>query len=602
MGDNSPPAKRSRKSSVDLTDLSKDDLIKKYQKQQQYVEHLESKLGNTGEDEKEKSQATESSRRENVLVMRLANKEQEIQDLAAQMNHIKKAQEDTALMSLRQASLDPGVNLLFGRMREELQQTKDKLEQANSDLSAWKFTPDSQTGKKLMSRCRTLLAENKDLGLQISQGKISQLEAELALQKKYSEELKSSQDELNEFVIQLDEEVEGMQGTIKVLQQQLSSAKQDVEKYKNLIEKLNTNAGNNGVNCSLNSPLKNHTEMSENGVTKSQNDAQCDDTDSRVEIDRTSCANTIQNIAGSSELSENQDEEVASPQRSPGTPLEEVQPVTPNSGSDMPKSPGTPLYETMDYTEDGANQQQLSVNAWEDRTSVSAPINHDSHAVDDDPDIKAHISAVTPQEGGLNGPNKTEESAKVVYEVNDNRTPNHTSVTEVKTDNFNHKPLDDKEDIKNSTEETNTAQADTPPQKKEVKTPHETTTPEMPQQMIQEPALLAYFKNLMSQPYVMPDGKTILPNPMIPGAMVPGLTLMPQAGDSNGAVIANPAAYPLTPEYIAQQNAFMAMSQLMMLRGGIPQGDPKIVDPALQARMMGVLPQNGVLEESKPAE
>uniref|UniRef100_H2XP93 Pre-mRNA-splicing regulator WTAP n=2 Tax=Ciona intestinalis TaxID=7719 RepID=H2XP93_CIOIN len=379
MGDNSPPAKRSRKSSVDLTDLSKDDLIKKYQKQQQYVEHLESKLGNTGEDEKEKSQATESSRRENVLVMRLANKEQEIQDLAAQMNHIKKAQEDTALMSLRQASLDPGVNLLFGRMREELQQTKDKLEQANSDLSAWKFTPDSQTGKKLMSRCRTLLAENKDLGLQISQGKISQLEAELALQKKYSEELKSSQDELNEFVIQLDEEVEGMQGTIKVLQQQLSSAKQDVEKYKNLIEKLNTNAGNNGVNCSLNSPLKNHTEMSENGVTKSQNDAQCDDTDSRVEIDRTSCANTIQNIAGSSELSENQDEEVASPQRSPGTPLEEVQPVTPNSGSDMPKSPGTPLYETMDYTEDGANQQQLSVNAWEDRTSVSAPINHDSH-------------------------------------------------------------------------------------------------------------------------------------------------------------------------------------------------------------------------------
>uniref|UniRef100_H2YR00 Pre-mRNA-splicing regulator WTAP n=1 Tax=Ciona savignyi TaxID=51511 RepID=H2YR00_CIOSA len=117
-------------------------------------------------------------------------------------------------------------------MREELQQTKDKLEQANSDLSAWKFTPDSQTGKKLMSRCRTLLAENKELGLQISQGKISQLEAELALQKKYSEELKSSQDELNEFVIQLDEEVEGMQGTIKVLQHQLTAAKQETEEYK----------------------------------------------------------------------------------------------------------------------------------------------------------------------------------------------------------------------------------------------------------------------------------------------------------------------------------------------------------------------------------
>ena len=45
-----------------------------------------------------------------------------------------------------------------------------------------------------MSRCRTLLSENKDLGEQLSQGKSSQLEAELALQKKYGEELKASQD------------------------------------------------------------------------------------------------------------------------------------------------------------------------------------------------------------------------------------------------------------------------------------------------------------------------------------------------------------------------------------------------------------------------
>ena len=51
-------------------------------------------------------------------------------------------QNDAALMSLRQSTLEPGVNLLFGKMREELQQTKDKLEQAQSELSAWKFTPD----------------------------------------------------------------------------------------------------------------------------------------------------------------------------------------------------------------------------------------------------------------------------------------------------------------------------------------------------------------------------------------------------------------------------------------------------------------------------
>merc|ERR1712136_657652 len=86
-----------------------------------------------------------------------------------------------------------------------------------------------------MSRCRTLLSENKDLGEQLSQGKSSQLEAELALQKKYGEELKASQDELNHSVIQLDEEVEGMQSTIQTLQQELLQAKKDIVHYKDII-------------------------------------------------------------------------------------------------------------------------------------------------------------------------------------------------------------------------------------------------------------------------------------------------------------------------------------------------------------------------------
>lgn len=109
-----------------------------------------------------------------------------------------------------------------------------------------------------------LIQENQELGRQLSQGRIAQLEAELALQKKYSEELKSSQDgelknfsihslhswfilnrlqlnslfffvplhlcgpELNDFIIQLDEEVEGMQSTILVLQQQLRETRQQL--------------------------------------------------------------------------------------------------------------------------------------------------------------------------------------------------------------------------------------------------------------------------------------------------------------------------------------------------------------------------------------
>lgn len=45
-----------------------------------------------------------------------------------------------------------------------------------------------------MAKCRMLIQENQELGSKLSQGRVAQLEAELALQKKYSDELKGSQD------------------------------------------------------------------------------------------------------------------------------------------------------------------------------------------------------------------------------------------------------------------------------------------------------------------------------------------------------------------------------------------------------------------------
>jgi len=38
--------------------------------------------------------------------------------------------------------IDPAINLVFSRMKSQLSDYKEKLEQAQTDLSAWKFTPD----------------------------------------------------------------------------------------------------------------------------------------------------------------------------------------------------------------------------------------------------------------------------------------------------------------------------------------------------------------------------------------------------------------------------------------------------------------------------
>uniref|UniRef100_A0AAY5L1G8 Pre-mRNA-splicing regulator WTAP n=1 Tax=Esox lucius TaxID=8010 RepID=A0AAY5L1G8_ESOLU len=261
-----PVPKKVRLSESDLKTLTREELCERYcyrwKQEEAYVQMLETKYADlnsndvTGlreSEEKLKLQQQEAARRENILVMRLATKEQEMQECTTQIQYLKQAQQPS-VAQLRSTLVDPAVNLFFLKMKSELEENKDKLEQAQNELSAWKFTPDSQTGKKLMAKCRMLIQENQELGRQISQGRIAQLEAELALQKKYSEELKSSQDELNDFIIQLDEEVEGMQSTILVLQQQLRETRQQ----------LNQREGSVPLSAPTSAPLDHQPEPEEN--------------------------------------------------------------------------------------------------------------------------------------------------------------------------------------------------------------------------------------------------------------------------------------------------------------------------------------------------
>lgn len=89
--------------------------------------------------------------------------------------------------------LDPAINIIFQKLKVELQTTRARLEETQNELSAWKFTPDSTTGKRLMAKCRLLYQENEELGKMTSNGRLAKLEGDLALQKSFSEEVKKSQ-------------------------------------------------------------------------------------------------------------------------------------------------------------------------------------------------------------------------------------------------------------------------------------------------------------------------------------------------------------------------------------------------------------------------
>ena len=64
-----------------------------------------------------------------------------ITHLKAQLQDLKESQ-TTESSNLHSMLVDPAVNMVFQRMRTELKDSREKLEQAQNDLSAWKFTPD----------------------------------------------------------------------------------------------------------------------------------------------------------------------------------------------------------------------------------------------------------------------------------------------------------------------------------------------------------------------------------------------------------------------------------------------------------------------------
>lgn len=209
---------------------------------------LEEELQSIKESEsKLKQQYAESQRRERILARRLAVKEQEMQDFASQIAELKTAQAP-GQAALRSALLDPAVNILFQKLKNELQQTKAKLEETQNELSAWKFTPDSNTGKRLMAKCRLLYQENEELGKMTSNGRLAKLEGELALQKSYNEEVKKSQLELDDFLQEMDEDVEGMQSTIVFLQQELKHTKEEKETLEKEVLQLRTYVNGCGAN------------------------------------------------------------------------------------------------------------------------------------------------------------------------------------------------------------------------------------------------------------------------------------------------------------------------------------------------------------------
>lgn len=257
----------------DLLDMDKKELIEKWYQQEGYIDKLEdaieilNKQSDSHQRELKSNELKYKKRLHNVC-MKLTLRDRKLAQLQDKLDQVIQSQSPSQF-HLESTLVDPAVNLMFEKMKCEVDASKVKVEEMQNELSAWKFTPDSTTGKRLMAKCRLLHNENEELGKEMSNGWVAQLTGNLALQKKFSEEMKKSQTELDEFLLELEEEVEGMQNTIYYLQQQLKEAKG--EKTTTIQQQQQPNASRSS-NSNGDDGVKAEYKISLNDATKTIDD------------------------------------------------------------------------------------------------------------------------------------------------------------------------------------------------------------------------------------------------------------------------------------------------------------------------------------------
>lgn len=111
----------------------------------------------------------------------------------------------------RPSLVDPAINALFVKLKDDLKSAEANNKQLEEENHALQFTPNSALGRRLFTRCRQLLAENQALGAQVGEGRVAALEAALAIERQVSAEMRQALAEAQSAIRLLDEELEQMQ-------------------------------------------------------------------------------------------------------------------------------------------------------------------------------------------------------------------------------------------------------------------------------------------------------------------------------------------------------------------------------------------------------
>ncbi|TNN16541.1 Pre-mRNA-splicing regulator female-lethal(2)D [Schistosoma japonicum] len=131
---------------------------------------------------------------------------------------------------------EPSVNLVYKKLHEATKEAQNKYRQSNDDMLAWRFSPESSIGKSLMSRIRQLLNANEELGRVNQADRVARLESEAELQATCMKEFIKANEDIEGVLEEAYTDLEGLQSSLLILQQQINQTESVVETLQNELE------------------------------------------------------------------------------------------------------------------------------------------------------------------------------------------------------------------------------------------------------------------------------------------------------------------------------------------------------------------------------
>eukprot|EP00210_Caulerpa_lentillifera_P009254 g8821.t1 len=145
-------------------------------------------------------------------------------DLRKALNQSQLANEP-AIIQVKQLLLDPAMNKEFTLLKNELESNQAEIRRLQGELDGVSFTQQSKAGRLLMAKCRKLQEENEEMGRELSEGNVHQLETQLGMAKQFADEVYRKFKDLEAHCCALDEEAEDIQQQIFILKNQQTNSR-----------------------------------------------------------------------------------------------------------------------------------------------------------------------------------------------------------------------------------------------------------------------------------------------------------------------------------------------------------------------------------------